>query len=55
MANISIRKLDDSILHRIKLQAVHNKVSMEEEVRTILKNGVQESERVGDTAIRIFF
>jgi len=54
MANISIRKLNDDIFKQIKLQAVHNKVSMEEEVRTILKNGIENNENVGDAAIQIF-
>jgi len=54
MGSISVRKLDDDILKRLKIQAAYHGVSMEEEVRNILTEGVSPSDRVGDAAVRIF-
>ena len=53
MANISLRNLDENVLIKIKFQAVTNNISMEEEIRTILRIGVEENEKLGDAAIRI--
>jgi len=54
MASISVRKLDDETLKRLKIQAAHHGVSMEEEVRNILTAGVSPKEGLGDAAVRIF-
>jgi len=40
MANISIRKLDDDVFFRLRTLAEEHGVSMEEEVRRILKQAV---------------
>ncbi len=54
MASISVRKLDNDTLKRLKIQATYHGVSMEEEARKILTEGVSPRERVGDAAVRIF-
>ena len=54
MANLSVRKLDEETLNRIRVRAAHHGVSMEEEVRQILKRAVIVPERLGDLAIRFF-
>jgi plasmid stability protein len=40
MASITIRKLDDGVKTRLRLQAAENGRSMEEEVRVILREAV---------------
>lgn len=54
MATISVRKLDDEIVKRLRLRAARNGVSMEEEVRQILKRAVNAPERLGDLAVKMF-
>ena len=40
MAGLSVRKLDDETLSRLRLRAAKHGVSMEEEARRILKDAV---------------
>lgn len=54
MANLSVRKLDDKTLSRLRIRAARHGVSMEEEVRQILKRAVAVPERLGDLALQIF-
>jgi len=54
MASISVRKLDDETIKRLKIQAVYHGVSMEEEARNILTEGVAPQERLGDAVMQIF-
>jgi plasmid stability protein len=54
MANLSIRKLDDDTLKRLRIRAAHNRVSMEEEARRILRQAVTTPKRLGDLALQIF-
>lgn len=54
MSNISVRKLDDEIVKRLRVRAAQHGVSMEEEVRQILKRAVTTPERLGDMAVRFF-
>lgn len=54
MATISVRKLDDETVKRLRLRAARNGVSMEEEVRRILKRAVNAPDRLGDLAVRMF-
>ncbi len=54
MANISVRKLDEETLNRLRDRAAHHGVSMEEEVRQILKRAVAAPDQLGDMAIQIF-
>ena len=54
MTGLSVRKLDDETLARLRLRAARNGVSMEEEVRRILKDAVSAPEHLGDLATSIF-
>jgi antitoxin FitA len=54
MANLSIRKIDDETLQALRMQAASHGVSMEEEVRQILKQAVAAAEKPGDLAVRLF-
>jgi plasmid stability protein len=54
MANLSVRKLDEETLSRLRVRAATHGVSMEEEARRILKAAVNSPERLGDLAVRIF-
>lgn len=54
MANLSVRKLDDETLSRLRVRAAKHGVSMEEEARRILKEAVGAPENLGDLALRIF-
>jgi plasmid stability protein len=54
VASLSVRKLDDDILKRLRIRAAQHGVSMEEEARQILKRAVATPERLGDLAVRLF-
>ncbi len=54
LANMSVRKLDEETLNRLRDRAARHGVSMEEEVRQILKRAVAAPERLGDLAMQIF-
>ena len=54
MANLSVRKLDDETLARLRIRAAKHGVSMEEEARQILKRAVAAPERLGEIALRFF-
>jgi antitoxin FitA len=54
VANLSVRKLDEETLFRLRIRAATHGVSMEEEARRILKDAVSAPERLGDLAVRIF-
>jgi antitoxin FitA len=54
VANLSVRKLDEETLSRLRIRAATHGVSMEEEARRILKDAVSAPERLGDLAVRIF-
>jgi len=54
MANLSVRKLDDDIVTKLRLRAVQHGVSMEEEVRRIIMQAVSSPYRLGDMALDIF-
>ena len=54
MASLSVRKLDEGTLARLRVRAAQHGVSMEEEVRRILKEAVSGPERLGDLALQIF-
>jgi len=51
---MSVRKLDEETLNRLRDRAARHGVSMEEEVRQILKRAVAAPERLGDLAMQIF-
>jgi plasmid stability protein len=54
MASLSIRKLDDEVYDRLRDRAVRHGISMEEEVRQILKRSVSPPERLGDFFLKAF-
>lgn len=54
MANLSIRKLDDDTIQRLRIRAAHHQVSMEEEARRILRQAVNAPKRLGDLSVRFF-
>jgi plasmid stability protein len=54
MASLSVRKLDDDTLSRLRIRAAKHGVSMEEEARRILKDAVSAPDQLGDLALRIF-
>ena len=54
MANLSIRKLDDDTIQRLRIRAAHHQISMEEEARRILRQAVTTSKRLGDLSVRFF-
>ena len=54
MASLSIRKLDDETVARLRVRAASHGVSMEEEARRILREAVAAPERLGDLALRMF-
>ncbi len=54
MANLSILKLDDDTYNRLRSRAMRHGVSMEEEVRQILKRAVSPPERLGDLFVKVF-
>lgn len=54
MANLSVRKLDDEIISKLRIRAAHHGISMEEEVRRILKQAVSNSLQLGDFAVQLF-
>ena len=54
MAGLSVTKLDDETLSRLRIRAAKHEVSMEEEARRILRDAVNAPDRLGDLALRIF-
>ena len=54
MANLSVRKIDDEVYELLRIRAAKRGVSMEEEVRRILKRAVSAPERLGDLAGEYF-
>jgi plasmid stability protein len=54
MANISVRKLNDKVVAKLRLRAAQHGVSMEEEVRRIIEEAVSAPTKVGDLALQIF-
>ena len=53
MANLSIRKLDDDTITRLRIRAAHHRISMEEEARRILRQAVT-PKRLGDLSVQFF-
>ena len=54
MANLSVRKIDDDTYENLRIRAARHGVSMEEEVRRIIRRTVSAPERLGDLAMEIF-
>ena len=53
MANLSIRRLDDDIVARLRIRAARDGVSLEEAVRRILRLAVVDEEPIGTRIRRI--
>ena len=54
MPSLSVRKIDQDLYERLRVRAAKHGVSMEEEVRQILKRVVAAPERLGDLALEYF-
>jgi plasmid stability protein len=54
MANLSIRNLDEEIVSSLRTMAERDGVSMEEEIRRILRRAATPPEPIGDLAVRLF-
>ena len=54
MASLSVRKLDDDTMEKLRARAAQRGVSMEEEVRRIIKLAVSSPDRLGDYAVDLF-
>jgi len=54
MPSLSVRKIDEETLSQLRIQAAKHGVSMEEEVRQIIKRSVSTPEKLGDLAVRLF-
>lgn len=54
MASLSVRKIDDEVVERLKARAEAHGVSTEEEVRRILRDAVTPAEPLGQLARRLF-
>jgi plasmid stability protein len=54
MAAFSVRNLEDTVYEQLRLRAAGHGVSMEEEVRRILRAAVAPPDRIGDLATEIF-
>ena len=54
MPSLSVRKVDEKTIRQLRIQAAKHGVSMEEEVRQIIKRAVSTPEDLGDLAVRLF-
>ncbi len=54
MASLSVRRLDENTVVQLRIRAARHGVSMEEEVRQILKRAAAAPESLGDLAVRLF-
>jgi plasmid stability protein len=54
MANLSVRNIDEQTVANLRVRAARHGVSMEEEIRQILRNAAATPDRLGDLAVRLF-
>ena len=54
MANLSVRRIDEETYKQLRIRAAKHGVSMEEEVRRILRRAVAAPEKLGDLALNLF-
>ena len=54
MASLSVRKLDEKTLHALQARALQHGLSMEEEVRQILKRAALAPDNLGQLAQNFF-
>ena len=53
MGNLSVRKLDDETMERLRIRAAEHGISMEEEARRILSQAVAAPGKLGDLAVEL--
>ena len=53
MANLSVRRLDDETMYRLRMRAARQNLSMEEAVRRILRSAVADEEPIGAMIRRV--
>lgn len=54
MASLSIRKLEEETIQRLRIRAAEHQISMEEEVRRILRKALAPEIKIGDLALEYF-
>ena len=54
MASLSVRRIEPEVYERLRVRAAEHGVSMEEEVRRILRRAVAGPERLGQLALSTF-
>ncbi len=54
MASLSVRRIESEVYDRLQVRAERHGVSMEEEVRRILKHAVAAPDRLGELAVECF-
>jgi len=54
MGSLSVRRLDQETLERLRVRAAQHGVSTEEEARRILAEAVATPRRLGDMAVSLF-
>jgi plasmid stability protein len=54
MASITLHKLEDSIISRLRLQAEANGRSIEDEASDILSGALKQEENSGERLVRVF-
>ncbi len=54
MASLSVRNIDEATYERLRVRAAQNGVSMEEEVRRIIRRSVHAPDRLGRLALECF-
>ncbi len=54
MASLSVRRIEDEVYEGLRNRAARHGVSMEEEVRRILKRAVAAPDRLGQLAVECF-
>lgn len=54
MASISVRRIEDDVYESLRARAARQGISMEEEVRRIIRRAVAAPERLGQLAVECF-
>ena len=54
MANLSVRKLDDSVYKQLRVRAAKHGVSLEEEARQIISQAVTAPEKISEVFRKYF-
>ena len=54
MANLSVRNIDEATYQRLRVRAAGHGVSMEEEVRRLIRRSVAAPKNIGKLAVELF-